>query len=194
MKPNWPSLSDDPTGTTSALAWGCCWCFCLCLCGLDLALPSGAWEACALEPGTDAAADERNIELLSPALMELFKCSIVASVNTSWNACCSIVQISSASAWMKEERKRQTKLERFDALTSTLLYATVIKTQIYAVVMWFSLVWGRPGRDMDTVALWHHQLSRRPDVDHHRWRNSLLLSHGLGCDARYSKFSHYDQY
>lgn len=113
---NWPSLSDDPTGTTRALAWGCCcWCLCLCClcwCGLDLALPSGAREPCTLPgtgPWTDvaaAAADERNIELLSPALMELFRCSMVASVNTNWNACCSIVQISSASAWKKEKKQR----------------------------------------------------------------------------------------
>ena len=90
-----PSLSDDSSGRATAAVAFDRLCGCAALRGCE-ALPACATTLEACDCWTGAA--ERYSDSLSPALMELFKCSIVASVNTNWNACCSIVQISSASA------------------------------------------------------------------------------------------------
>ena len=69
----------------------------------------GVWDLGGVVPGVGCTGDlglgasmKEDLyrrDPLSPAMMDSLRCSMVASVYTSWKACCRIVHTSSASAW-----------------------------------------------------------------------------------------------
>lgn len=62
--------------------------------------------------GTSMREDLYSRDPLSPAMMDSLRCSMVASVYTSWKACWRMVHTSSASAW--EGKQQDIKMDHHE--------------------------------------------------------------------------------